>query len=90
MGFKLANDISQSHNYIPLRTTIPNSFVLLHTDTKEDTDIINNLKLNEDPGYDKIRAKSLKISNKYISEPLVYIFNLSSKKVTKQITDLYP
>ena len=53
---------------------------------KELKDAFQSLKTNKTAGYDDISANIIKKSYEFINQPLHYIFNLSIKKETFQIS----
>ncbi|KAG5897087.1 hypothetical protein JTB14_036314 [Gonioctena quinquepunctata] len=79
MGRKLASKIKKDPNFVPNRSSVPNSLVLSPVEAVEIQNIINQLKDKKAVGIDNIRAETLKIISCYIQKPLTHIFNLCMK-----------
>lgn len=76
VGNELAKNIKPDRTENLNVNRLPNSFYLTPITDTEIILHINNLKNNTSPGPDGLSVKVLKITNKYIKDPLSYIINL--------------
>lgn len=77
VGKNLANQIKTGNpkKYRINPKSAPKSMFLQNTDTLEVIKTIQELKDNKAPGYDEIRAETLKLISREIAESLTYIIN---------------
>lgn len=76
VGEKYANKIISPSDYSDVDNFIENTMYLHPTDNIEVKTIINQLKSKKSPGYDNIRAETLKEISEEICFPIVYLINL--------------
>lgn len=76
MGKNLAEKITPDVNYKMPKKRMSHSFYLSHTNETEIKEVIEDLKNKKAPGYDNIKAETLKQIAHYIAEPLSFLMNL--------------
>lgn len=77
MGETLANQIQNIGQHIDNEKYLENSIYLHPTNETELKEFTNSLKEKKAPGYDNIKAETLKQTFNEISKPLIYLINNS-------------
>lgn len=73
-GQRLADKIKNPSKITPVKHQ-PNSFFMKPTSESEIVSVINSLKNGTSPGYDKLKAETLKRISEVIKQPLTFLVN---------------